>query len=153
MLADNTIGVYHDHFFTYYLDLDIDGEANSFVKTNLETVRVKDHTTPRKSYWTVVKETAKTEADARVNFGFKPSELVVVNPNKRTKQGNQIGYRLIPGSVMHPLLVSDDYQQIRGAFTNYNVWVTPYNKTEKWAGGLYVDRSRGDDTLAVWSLR
>lgn len=153
LLADNTIGVYHDHFFTYYLDLDIDGEANSFVKTNLETVRVKDHTTPRKSYWTVVKETAKTEADARVNFGFKPSELVVVNPNKRTKQGNQIGYRLIPGSVMHPLLVSDDYQQIRGAFTNYNVWVTPYNKTEKWAGGLYVDRSRGDDTLAVWSLR
>lgn len=145
--------MYHDHFFTYYLDLDIDGEANSFVKTNLETVRVKDHTTPRKSYWTVVKETAKTEADARVNFGFKPSELVVVNPNKRTKQGNQIGYRLIPGSVMHPLLVSDDYQQIRGAFTNYNVWVTPYNKTEKWAGGLYVDRSRGDDTLAVWSLR
>lgn len=30
-----------------------------------------------------------------------------------------------------------------------NVWVTPYNRTEKWAGGLSVDQSRGDDTLAV----
>ncbi|KAJ1423799.1 Copper amine oxidase [Sesbania bispinosa] len=153
LLADNTIGVYHDHFLTYYLDLDIDGEANSFVKNNLETVKVKDHTIPRKSYWTVVSETAKTEAEARINLGLKPSDLVVVNPNKKTKQGNKIGYRLLPGSAVHPLLVTDDYPQIRGAFTNYNVWITPYNKSEKWVGGLYVDRSRGDDTIAVWSLR
>ena len=153
LLADYTIGVYHDHFLTYYLDLDIDGEANSFVKTNLETVRVKDHKIPRKSYWTVVSETAKTEADARINLGVKPFELAVVNPNKKTKPGNKIGYRLFPGSVVHPLLLTDDYPQIRAAFTNYNVWVTPYNKSEKWAGGLFVDRSRGDDTIAIWSLR
>uniref|UniRef100_A0A2N9EH32 Amine oxidase n=1 Tax=Fagus sylvatica TaxID=28930 RepID=A0A2N9EH32_FAGSY len=95
LLADNTIGVYHDHFLTYYLDLDVDGEANSFVKNNLETIRVKDHNSPRKSYWTV-----------------------------KTKVGNNVGYRLIPGSV-----------------------------SEKWAGGVYVDQSRGDDTLAIWSLR
>ncbi|KAL2324395.1 hypothetical protein Fmac_023453 [Flemingia macrophylla] len=153
LLADNSIGIYHDHFFTYYLDLDIDGEANSFVKSNLETVRVKDHTTPRKSRWTVVSETAKTEADARIKLGFKPCELLVVNPNKKTKQGNKIGYRLLPGPVAHPLLLNEDYPQIRAAFTNYNVWVTPYNKSEKWAGGSYVDRSRGDDTLAIWGLR
>ncbi|KAG4907764.1 hypothetical protein AAZX31_20G133000 [Glycine max] len=153
LIADNTIGIYHDHFFTYYLDLDIDGEANSFVKSNLETVRVKDDTTPRKSYWTVVSETAKTEADAKINLGSKPSELLVVNPNKKTKQGNKIGYRLLPGPVAHPLLLNDDYPQIRAAFTNYNVWVTPYNKSEKWVGGSYVDRSRGDDTIAIWSLR
>ncbi|TKY51144.1 Primary amine oxidase [Spatholobus suberectus] len=153
LLADNTIGVYHDHYITYHLDLDIDGEANSFVKTNLETVRVTDHSSPRKSYWTVVRETAKTEADARIKLGLKPSELAVVNPNKQTKPGNMMGYRLLPGTVGHPLLFTDDYPQIRGAFTNYNVFVTPYNKSEKWAGGLYTDQSRGEDTLAVWSLR
>ncbi|KAK7357479.1 hypothetical protein VNO80_16767 [Phaseolus coccineus] len=153
LIADNTIGVYRDHFFIYYLDLDIDGEVNSFVKSNLETVKVKDENIPRKSRWTVVSETAKTEADARINLGLKASELLVVNPNKRTKQGNKIGYRLLPGSVVHPLLLLNDYPQIRGAFTNYNVWVTPYNKSEKWAAGSYVDRSRGDDTIAVWSSR
>ncbi|KAK7357478.1 hypothetical protein VNO80_16766 [Phaseolus coccineus] len=153
LVADNTIGVNHDHFFTYYLDLDVDGVDNSFVKSNLETVRVKDGSIPRKSYWRVVSETAKTEGDARIKLGLKPSELVVVNPNKRTKQGNKIGYRLLPGPMAQPLSLSDDFPQIRGAFTNYDVWVSPYNKSEKWVAGSYVDRSRGDDTLAVWSER
>ncbi|XP_057736231.1 amine oxidase [copper-containing] alpha 2, peroxisomal-like isoform X1 [Arachis stenosperma] len=153
LLSDNTIGVYHDHFFTYYLDLDIDGQRNSFVKTTLQTQKVKDPKIPRKSYWTTVSETAKTEADGRVKLGLEAAELAVVNPNKKTKRGNKTGYRLLPGSVAHPLLVSDDYPQIRGAFSNYNVWVTPYNKSEKWAAGLFVDRSRGDDTLAVKSRK
>ncbi|XP_059446730.1 amine oxidase [copper-containing] alpha 3, peroxisomal-like [Corylus avellana] len=153
LLANNTIGIYHDHFLTYYLDLDVDGEANSFVKNNLETIRTTNQSSPRKSYWTVVSETAKTEEEARIQLGLNQLELIVVNPNKKTKLGNNVGYRLIPGSVAHPLLSYDDYPQIRGAFTNNNVWVTPYNKSEKWAGGAFVDQSRGEDTLAVWSLR
>ncbi|XP_038723443.1 primary amine oxidase 2-like [Tripterygium wilfordii] len=153
LVADNTIAVNHDHFLAYYLDLDIDGAANSFIKTNFVTRRVTDKSVPRKSYWTVAKETAKTELDARIKLGSKPMEVAVVNPNKYTKPGNNVGYRLIPGSTAGPLLAKDDYPQIRAAFTDYNVWVTPYNKSEKWAGGPYVDQSRGDDTLGTWTLR
>ncbi|XP_022722490.1 primary amine oxidase 2-like [Durio zibethinus] len=153
LIADNTIAIHHDHFLTYHLDLDIDGDSNSLVKTNLVTKRVTDKNIPRKSYWTVEHEIAKTEADARIKLGLNPAELVVVNPNKRTKPGNKVGYRLLPGPAVGPLLAADDYPQIRAAFTNYNVWVTPYNKSEKWAGGRYVDQSRGDDTLAVWTNR
>lgn len=153
LLAENTLGANHDHFFTYHLDLDVDGDANSFVRSQLLMTPVTDHRSPRRSYWRVVSETAKTESDARIKLGVAQEDLLVVNPNKRTNIGNFIGYRLIPGSVAAPLLSDDDYAQIRGAFTKYNLWITPYNKSEKWAGGLYVDQSRGDDTLARWSLR
>lgn len=153
LVADNSIAVNHDHFLTYHLDLDVDGETNSFVKNNFVTKQATGHNTPRKSYWNIVSEMAKTELDARIHLGLKPADLVVVNPNKKTKPGNPFGYRLIPGAVAGPLLLEDDYPQRRGAFTKYNVWVTPYNKSEKWAGGRHVDESRGDDTLDVWSNR
>ncbi|VVA93224.1 unnamed protein product [Arabis nemorensis] len=147
IVADNTVGVNHDHFVTFRLDLDIDGTNNSFVRNELVTKRTpKSVNTPRKSYWTTRPKTAKTEADARVKLG-------VVNPNRKTKHGNEVGYLLLPGSTSGPLLAQYDHPQIRAAFTNYNVWITRYNKSEVWASGLYADRSRGDDTLAVWSQR
>ncbi|KAL5541584.1 hypothetical protein UlMin_009294 [Ulmus minor] len=132
LVSENTVAVNHDHFLTYYLDLDVDGNDNSFLKSKLKTTRTSNAGSPRKSYWTVVSETAKTEADARLRLGSEPADLLVVNPTKKTRLGNLVGYRL---------------------FTGQPVWVTAYNKSERWAGGFYSDRSQGDDGLAVWSQR
>ncbi|KAF9607636.1 hypothetical protein IFM89_037564 [Coptis chinensis] len=153
LIADYTLAPYHDHFLSYHLDLDIDGDQNTFVKDKLVTKRITDHSSLRKSYWTVERQTAKTESDARIKLGMEPAELLVINPSKMTNMGNHVGYRLIPGSLAGALLSDDDYPQIRAAFTKYHLWVTPYNKSEKWVGGEYSDQSRGDDTLATWSAR
>ncbi|GFZ14101.1 amine oxidase 1 [Actinidia rufa] len=150
LVAENTIATNHDHYLTYYLDLDIDGEENSLVKTKMKTA-TSNGDTPRKSYWTVVRETVKNELDARMKLGGEPDYLVITNPNKMTKMGNKVGYRLLPSSPSTSLLLNDDYPQFRASFTKYQVWVTPYNRSEVWAGGLYADRSHGDDTLYTWT--
>lgn len=155
LVAENTVAIYHDHFVTYRLDLDVDGAANSFVRARPVRGRTRaGFKTPRRSYWTVVRETARTESEGRVRLAAEPpGELLVVNPGRRTKVGNPAGYRLVPGPPATSLLSEDDYPQRRARHTECEVWVTPYNRSEVWAGGQYTDRSRGDDGLAVWSSR
>ncbi|KAK6929973.1 Copper amine oxidase, catalytic domain [Dillenia turbinata] len=88
LLANNIIGVRHDHFITFHFDLDIDGHENSF--SNAKMIKRTDVGTPRKSYWSVVREAMSTELEARTLVG-EQAEFLIVNPN-RTKLGT--GYFL-----------------------------------------------------------
>ncbi|BAT93352.1 hypothetical protein LR48_Vigan05g006200 [Vigna angularis] len=154
LLSENIIGVIHDHFITYHLDMDVDGSDNSFVKVKLKKEETSSEESPRKSYLKAVKKVAKTEKEAEIRLKlYEPSEFHVVNPMKKTRVGNPVGYKLVPGGTAASLLDPEDPPQKRAAFTNNQIWVTPYNKTEQWAGGLFVYQSKGDDTLQVWSDR
>ncbi|KAK6947638.1 Copper amine oxidase, catalytic domain [Dillenia turbinata] len=154
LVSENVIGVVHDHFITFHLDMDVDDTNNSFAKVNL----VREETSPgesaRKSYLKAKRLVAKTEEDAQVKLKlYDPSEFHVINPSRRSRLGNPSGYKLVPSGTAASLLDLDDPPQLRSAFTNNQIWVTPYNRTEQWAGGLLTYQSRGEDTLAVWSAR
>ncbi|KAB2038998.1 hypothetical protein ES319_D03G182700v1, partial [Gossypium barbadense] len=127
---------------------------NSFVNVNLVKERSLPGESPRKSYLKAKRKIAKTEKDAQIKLKlYDPSEFHMINPSKRSRLGNPTGYKIVPGGTAASLLDHDDPPQLRSAFTNNQIWVTPYNKSEQWAGGLLTYQSRGDDTLAVWSER
>ncbi|ONK55813.1 uncharacterized protein A4U43_C10F1240 [Asparagus officinalis] len=154
ILSENLIGVIHDHYVTFYLDLDVDGSANSFVKVNLTRQYTSPGESPRTSYLKASKQTVKTEKDAQIRLKlYEPKEFHVVNPGRTTRVGNPVGYKVVPAGTAASLLDPDDPPQLRGAFTNNQIWVTPYNKSEEWAGGLFVYQNKGEDNLAVWSNR
>ncbi|KAL2901874.1 Primary amine oxidase [Bienertia sinuspersici] len=154
LVSENIIGVQHDHFVAFYLDMDVDGPNNSFVKVDIRKQKTSPGESPRKSYLKATRNVAKTEKDAQIKLSlYEPSEFHVVNPNKNSKVGNLVGYKVEPGANAASLLDLDDPPQIRGAFTNNQIWVTPYNESEIWAAGTFAWQSQGDDTLATWSNR
>ena len=124
ILADNTIGVIHDHFIAFYLDLDVDGTDNTFIQNKMVRKKVPSEMAPRKSYWGVEKVVAKTEDDAKVKVSiFKPADYTVINPRKKTKVGNPVSYKIVAGKTASSLLSLDDPPQIRAAFTINQVFV------------------------------
>lgn len=125
LVSENAIGVVHDHFITFYLDMDVDGTDNSFVKINLVKEEISSPKSPRKSIYKPYRKVAKKEDDAKVKLSlYDPSEFHVVNPSKLSRLGNPSGYKLVPTATAASLLDLHDPPQIRGAFTNNQVFTT-----------------------------
>lgn len=141
LVSENVIGVVHDHFVTFHLDMDIDGtDNNSFVKVNLVKEENSTGKTPRKSYLKAKRHVAETEKDAQIKLKlYDPSEFHVINPAKLSRLGNPTGYKIVPGGTAASLLDLDDPPQKRAAFTNNQV----HMRTELVGCYCFSDNSGG----------
>jgi primary-amine oxidase len=150
-IADYAVGVDHDHFFSFRLDFDLDGAANSFVRDKFQTVRLPEGSA-RKSLWVAEPETAKTEDQGKVRMSMeKPENWRIVNPNVKSPQGYPVGYEVMGGQNAMSLMLPEDYPQKRAGFTDYQVWVTPYRADERYAAGDYPFESEGGEGLPAWT--
>lgn len=150
-IAENTVGVDHDHFFSFRLDFDIDGTANSFVRDKLQVKKLPAGSL-RKSLWVAEPETAKTEVQAKLSMSMEHPEMWrVINPNVKNPLGYPVGYELVPEENAMSLLLPEDYPQMRAGFTDYQLWVTPYQENERYAAGDYPNQSKGGDGLPAWT--
>lgn len=150
-LAENAVGVNHDHFFSFRLDFDVDGTANSFVRDRLSTKRLAANI-PRKSMWVAESEVARTEQQAKSRMSMEQPEIWrVINPNVKNPMGYAVGYEIVPGENAMSLLLPEDYPQRRAGFTDYQLWVTRYQENERYAAGDYPMLSKGGDGLPAWT--
>jgi primary-amine oxidase len=151
LVAKNTLGVNHDHFFPYRIDLDVDGQNNSLMVHRLVEKELPADG-PRKSIWIAEPFIAAKERDAMMDIHLdKPTMWVFVNPNVKGPLGHPTGYEIMPGLTAASLLNPEDGAQKAGAFSTHQLWVTPYRPGELYAGGVYPNSSKGDDGLAAWT--
>jgi primary-amine oxidase len=151
LVARNTLGVDHDHFFSFRLDLDVDGPQNSFMIHRL-VPKALSAGSPRKSIWVSEPHIAVHESDAMMNIDFnKPSMWMFINPNVLGPLGHPTGYEIMPGVTAASILSPDDGVQKVGAFSEHQLWVTPYRPNEVYVAGSYPNSSTGDDGLAAWA--
>jgi primary-amine oxidase len=150
-VADNTVGVNHDHFFSFRLDMDVDGPANSFMADRM-VQKLLPNDSMRKSIWVVEHSVAAREKDAIMDIHLeRPSMWLFINPNVKGPLGYPTGYEIMAGATAKSLLLPDDPPQKLGAFSEHQFWVTPYDPAQRYAAGTYPTSSKGTDGLAVWT--
>jgi len=150
-VAENTVGVDHDHYFAFRLAFDLDGENNSFVRDRLSVKRLLEKSL-RKSVWVAEPEIPRTEQQAKLQMSMENPEIWrVLNPGVKSALGYPVGYEIMPGENAMSLLSKDDPPQRRAGFTDYQLWVTRYAADERYAGGDYPNQSKDGEGLPAWT--
>lgn len=150
-LDRNVIGVNHDHYFSYRLDLDVDGADNRFVADRLVTQELPaDH--PRRSVWVQEPHAAQTEQDAQFDINLaQPALWRILSSSRRNAVGYPTSYQLMPGRNANHLFVADDYSLRRAGFIDHHLWVTPYDPDERFAAGDHPTLSEPGMGLPAWT--
>ncbi len=145
------VAVNHDHYFSYRLDLDVDGTDNNFRIDRLVPKELpRDH--PRRSLWVVEGEVAENENDAMLDMNMKkPALWRVTSRSRRNHVGYPTSYQLKPGRNAATLLAPDDYPRQRAGFIDHHLWVTPYAPDELYAAGEHPTLSEPGMGLPEWT--
>lgn len=145
------VAVNHDHYFSYRIDLDVDGPVNQIELSRLQRKMLPEGH-PRRSVWVNNPKIAEKESDVKLNIDLnKPTLWRVLSTTKKNAVGYPTSYQLMPGKTANTLLSEDDYPRLRVGFINHHLWATPYAPTELFAAGDYPTLSTPGMGLPAWT--
>jgi primary-amine oxidase len=140
LIAPYRLGVNHDHFFSYRIDMDVDGVDNTFVRQRLVSAQ-QPTDAPRQGIWKVHQERVLSEQQAQTTMKVdKPALLTFTSSTARNEMGYPTSYQLMFPNT-HPLVTMDDVIYQRAGFLKNNLWVTRYKRDELFSTGLAVNQS------------
>jgi len=144
LIAPNLVGVNHDHFMSFRVDLDVDGQNNRMVIDKFVPRRLTGNPL-RRSIWQVERSTVDTER------AFEPMHesawFRFESGARRNALGNPTSFQLAPGHSDISILADDEPQQQRAAFSGAAFWVTRYHPEEAFAAGVYPNQNRSIEGL------
>lgn len=144
LIAPYTIAPNHDHYYSFRIDLDVDGPINEVHADHFIT-EPQPANSPRKSLWKLGTVCLEKEGPVQHDEKFTGGEVLRVT-NMQTKTRTlkyNPSYWLQYGHTATSLLVPDDPPQMRAQFSAKPVWVTRYKPDELWAAGDYPNLHPG----------
>lgn len=134
------VAVNHDHFFSYRIDMDVDGVDNNFDRMMLRAIKQPD-SAERRGIWGIVPQRITTERQAQTKMrADRPALLVFSSTDKKNAVGNPSSYQLMMPNVK-PLVSQLDETYKRAYFIQNNLWVTRFKPNEIFASGAQVNQS------------
>jgi primary-amine oxidase len=148
LVAPGLVAVNHDHFFNFRLDLDVDGQGNS-LQRDVYALETLPADSPRRSVNVYRHDLLANEGG--IDTGHTTAKYRVVNAAKTNGVGNPVSYELLYANHARLQLAAEDWPTKRAGFLAHDLWVTPYDPAERYAGGDYIFASKAPGGLPVWA--
>ena len=141
---------HHQHFFNFRLDLDVDGQANDVMEMNTVSLP-PGPSNPYHNALVAQEKPLRTEHEGQRQLNEGSARFwVVTNRGVRNAVGEPVGYALVPETNAVSYASPNSSLRKRAGFLNAQLWVTPYDSSQIYAAGDYVNQSQGGDGLVRW---
>ncbi len=149
LVGPNTVAPNHQHFFSFQLDLDVDGQANRLHEMDL----IGEPALPYQANGFATRETLlASELAARRPMNLATSRMWKVTSSRRTNAlGQPTGYGLMPAGNATALVPPNAFIRRHVGFVNYHLWATPQRDDERYSAGTYAFINGGGDGLPRWT--
>ncbi|HUA71301.1 MAG TPA: primary-amine oxidase [Solirubrobacteraceae bacterium] len=153
VIDNRTYAPFHQHFIVARLDLDVDGEANTVYAAEAAPVPTGPDN-PHGLALTQKLTRLRSESEGIQDYDWaRQRTWKVLNDNVANGLGAPVGYKL-EASAAIPALIDPNSPVVRRARAiEHTLWVTPYNRDERWPCGEFPNLSVEDSGLPVWTAR
>lgn len=142
-LAPGLGAPFHQHLFNARLDMTVDGTANSVYEVDAVRLPMGEGN-PYGNGFTKSETLIASESESgRLADSSVGRVWHVVNRDSLGRLGKPVGYALIP--EVSPTLLADPASSIarRATFATKHLWVTAYDRDERYPSGEFVNQSPG----------
>jgi primary-amine oxidase len=150
----NNDGLYapiHQHMFNVRMDFEVDGPKNAVYEVDMEI----PEDNPTHTAFKAVDRLLETEQKAiRKTDSSKHRFWKIANHDSKNLVDEPVAYRLIPTDGIQLAAGDESYVSKRAQFARHNLWVTAYDRTERFAAGEFPNQATGaDDGLHIWTQK
>jgi primary-amine oxidase len=151
LVAPQVYGPIHQHFFNVRLDMQVDGRNNSVYEVNTVADPLGPDNPHGNAFHAERTLLAHELAAQRLIDPLSARYWTIVNPSSLNRLGQPVGYKLMPGENVVPFAHSTSSVMRRAAFMSRHLWVTPYQRDERYAAGDYPNQHAGGAGLPAYT--
>lgn len=148
----NNDGLYapiHQHMFNVRMDFEIDGPNNAVYEVDME---IPENNPTHTAFMAVDRLLETEQAAIRKTDSSKHRFWKIANRDSKNLVDEPVAYRLIPTNGIQLAAGDESYVSKRAQFARNNLWVTAYDRTERFAAGEFPNQASGaDDGLHIWT--
>ncbi|MBI2794589.1 MAG: primary-amine oxidase [Ignavibacteria bacterium] len=149
LVAPNIVAPSHQHYFSFRIDLDVDGDSNRVSEVDQWSPSGEENL-----FFNAIKMDDYEflyEKEAVSDVSLQHARMwKVTSADARNALNGNTAYALIPHGNSVPYLRPENFVTKRAEFIKHHLWVTRYRDDELYAAGNYPNQSEGGEGLPVY---